>query len=160
MMNVMNRRRILQAAGGIVGLGVLGATPVAAGRNDNRRRRSAEPVALEPGDVVAQTADPSASNFDTAFTFWRVDHGVSYSEAEYREPARTGPDVYNLGGYAGGSFWFGVSAPDDQGIQHKIDHTGQVAFYMRDSTTGEWRSLKAQFNGKGDLLHVNGVEPV
>lgn len=68
--------------------------------------------------------------------------------------------LYTLGGFSGGSFWFGVTRPDSDGIQHEIEHKGQVALYMRDSTTGDWRSLKAQFDGQNELLHVNGVEPV
>lgn len=140
-------------------LGALGPTPALA-KNDNSRRHEAEPVELESGDVVELVSDPGAGNFDEEFTYWRVDHGVAYDESEYREPARTGPDVFELDGSDVGSFWFGVSAPDEDGIQHEFDHKGQVALYMKESETGEWKSLKAQFDGKGDLLHVNGIEPV
>lgn len=155
----MQRRRFVRIGGSIAALGALGAEPVLADHDDNSRRSEAELVDLEPGDVVEQTADPSRDNFDEEFTFWRVDHGVEYTESEYREPARTGPDVFHLGGSDVGSVWFGVSAPDDDGIQHPIDHTGQVAWYLKEEGTGEWKELRAQFTGQHELLHVNGVEP-
>lgn len=155
----LSRRRALRIGGSIAAAGALGATPALADHNDNSRRHEAEPVDLEPGDDVERTSDPSQSNFEEEFTFWRVDHGVEFTESEYPEPARTGPDVFHLGASSTGSFWFGVSAPDQNGIQHEINHTGQVAFYMLEAGTDEWTSLKAQFTGTGDLLHVNGVAP-
>jgi hypothetical protein len=152
----MQRRKFVIGVGS---LAAVGASPAVANHNNNRRRSEAEPVDLESGDVVAKTADPSQANFEEEFTYWRVDHGIVYTESEYREPARTGPDVYHLGGGDYESFWFGVSGPDDDGVQHEINHKGQVAFYMLEEGTGEWKSLKVQFNGKGELIHVNGVEP-
>lgn len=155
----MERRKFARIGGSIAALGVLGVEPVLAGHNDNSRRRQAEPVELEPGDVVAIRSDQSQDNFDKEFTYWRVDHGVEFTESEYREPARTGPDVFHLDASDVESFWFGVSAPDGDGIQHEVNHKGQVAFYMKERGSDDWKSLKAQFDGRGDLLHVNGVEP-
>lgn len=159
----MYRRHILKASGGIISLGVLGATPALA-HKDNHRRSEAELVDLDPGDVVEKTSDPSQSNFDEQFTFWRVNHGIDYDESEYREPARTGPEVFHGGGSSVGANWFGVSAPDEDGIQHPIDHKGEAAWYLGvdtddDGEADEWYELRAQFNGKNELLNVNGVEP-
>lgn len=128
----------------------------------NNLRSKAEEIDLDEGDVVEKTSDPDAPNFEEEFTFWRVDHGVAYDESVYREPARVGPKNFCLGGFAGGSFWFGVSAPDADGIQHKIDHKGGVDLYLQPDAgdNDTWMSLRVQFDGRGNLLHVNGVEPV
>lgn len=126
---------------------------------DNSKRSEATPIDLDPGDIEVVTTDVGAANFDETFDYYVVRHGVEYDEAVYREPARTGPDNFRLGESDAGAFWFSVSAPDADGVQHRIDHRGQVAFFMKDADTGEWMSLKAQFNGKGELVHVNGVKP-
>ncbi|WP_276253180.1 hypothetical protein [Halomontanus rarus] len=72
-----------------------------------------------------------------------VRHGITYDDADYRAPARVGPHVVD----------------DDEGIQQPTDHKGQVAIYMLESETGEWKELKVQFNSQGELVHVNGVRP-
>lgn len=154
-MGTMYRRRVLQTTGSIVGLGALGANTALA--NDNRRRNEAELVELSPGDIEVQTSDPDASNFEEEFTYYVVRFGFEYDEAEYREPARTGPEVFGLGGSGAGAFWFGVSAPDGDGIQHEVQHRGQVSLYLR--VGDEWREIRAQFNGRGELVNVNGVRP-
>lgn len=161
----MKRRHVLQTVGGIAGLSMMGATSAASQRDrggrgrDNRRRRDAEP--LEGITVEAETSDPEADNFAEEFTYYvvRFPEGFEYDESEYREPARTGPDVYDLGGSDSGAFWFGVSGPDEDGIQHEIDHRGQVALFLRDAETGDWYEVRAQFDGHGDLVHVNGASP-
>lgn len=131
-----------------------------ASEKGNSLRAVAEPVELEEGDVEVKTSDPSASNFDEEFTYYVMRHGVEYDRAVYREPARLGGENFDLTGSDVGSFWFGVSAPED-GVQHKIDHQGQVSLYFVVENEGEdeVRSLKVQFNGQGELLHANGVEP-
>lgn len=123
----------------------------------------AEPVDLEEGDVEVKTSDPNASNFEEEFTYYVVRHGVEYDRAVYREPARLGGENFDLTGSDVGSFWFGVSAPDTGGVQHKIDHKGQVSLYFIIENDGdgdvEVKSLQVQFNGKGELLRANGIEP-
>lgn len=124
----------------------------------NNLRSKADPIELDEGDVVAKTSDPAQDNFDEEFVFWRVDHGKEYDRAVYRESARLGPDNFCLTGSEVGAFWFGVSAPDEDGVQHEIDHQGQATLYF-EVDDGEWLSLTAQFDGQGNLRDVNGVEP-
>ncbi len=131
-----------------------------ASEKGNSLHAVAEPVELEEGDVEVKTSDPNASNFEEEFTYYVVRHGVEYDRAVYREPARLGGENFDLTGSDVGSFWFGVSAPED-GVQHKIDHQGQVSLYFIVENEGEdeVKSLKVQFNGQGKLLHANSVEP-
>lgn len=123
----------------------------------NSLRSIAEPVDLEEGDVEVEQSDPSASNFDEEFTYYVVRNIGEYDSALYREPARLGGDNFELSGSSVGSFWFGVTGPGEDGLQHKIDHQGQISLYLEED--GTWRSLTLQFNGQGELLHVNGVSP-
>ncbi len=123
----------------------------------NSLRSEATLIDLEEGDVEIQVSDESAANFDEEFTYYVVRGLPEYDRAIYREPARLGGQNVELGGWDGGSFWFGVTAPDENGIQHPIEHKGQVSLYLE--VDGEWQWLKVQFNGKGELLSVNGVEP-
>ncbi|WP_312910659.1 hypothetical protein [Natronosalvus caseinilyticus] len=157
----MNRRHVLQTAGGIAGASILGTTGVLARQDqggqgrDNRRRRDAE--LLEGVMVETKTSDPEAANFEEEFTYYVVRFPGEYTFEEYREPARTGPDVYGLSG-SGNAFWFGVSAPDEDGIQHEIQHRGQAVLYLTDDE-GNWYEVRARFDGQGNLVNVNGVSP-
>lgn len=117
-----------------------------------------DPVELEEGDVEAQAASESDTNFTSDFTYYVVHHDQDYDKAIYREPARLGGGNVELSGSTTGSFWFGVSAPDDDGIQSEINHQGKVLLYLE--TEDGWKSLEAQFDGQGELQHVNGVSPV
>lgn len=165
----MKRRHVLKVAGSIAGAGLVGAVPVGAeshtgtapGRTNDRgnwiRGRS------ELVDVVSveeKTSDPSADNFEDEFTYWRVTFDtLTYDTWVYREPARLGGGNYvveGVGGAERGSFWYGVTAPDGNGIQHEIVHEGQAIQYY--DTPGGWMELTATFED-GDLLDVNGVEP-
>lgn len=165
-----NRRGFLRVAGGLAGLGAVGVTPVAAqgppahppGRTNDRGnwpRGEAEELAVS--EVLARTADPAADNFEEAFTFYRVTfEPVTYDTWVYREPSRLGGGNFvadELGGVTSSRFWHGVSAPDEDGIQHEIVHTGPADQYFE--TDDGWRSLVARF-ADGELLEVNGVEPV
>ena len=145
----------------ILAMGMLAGTAMAGkgAGNSNSLRAQATPVELDPGDVEILESDTDADNFEEEFTYYVVRHGIEYEEASYRGPARLGPENHVLGGSDAGSFWFGVSAPDpEDGIQSEIVHKGQENLYMKDSN-GDWHSLKVQFNGKGELLHVNGEAP-
>lgn len=116
-----------------------------------------EPAELDEGDVKAQAASESEANFESDFTYYEVSHGLDYEEAIYREPARLGGDNVELSGSSTGSFWFGVSGPDEDGVQSEINHQGKTLLYLK--TDEGWKSLEAQFNGEGELQHVNGVSP-
>lgn len=118
---------------------------------------TSEPVELEEGDVEVQTASEGDANFESNFEYYKVDHGVDYDKAIYREPARLGGDNVELSGDASGSFLFGVSGPNDEGIQSEVNHQGKTMLYL--NTDDGWKSLEAQFNGEGELQHVNGVSP-
>lgn len=115
----------------------------------------AEPVELEEGDVEVKTADSNEANFKNDFTYYVVHHDQEYESAIYREPARLGGENVELSGSTVGSFWLGVSAPDENGIQSEINHQGMVTLYME--TEDGWKSLEAQFDGEGELQSVNGV---
>lgn len=127
-----------------------GDEPICDERHNNLSSQ-ADPIELEDGDVEEKTA---TNDDGEEVTFWVVHHGVEYQRAVYREPARLGPDNFCLGGSDVGSFWFGIAGPD----LTRIEHQGQVRLYFEDAN-GDWHSLRAQFDGRGQLLHVNGVEP-
>lgn len=165
--------------GGVLTLSALGTTPVLAnnhqGSPPNFPPGSNAPVdrgthlvsRSEPLDVTSvteQPSDPTRSNFDDEFTFWRVDfEEVTFHDRwVYREPVRLGGGenfvLDGLGGSTVDAFWYGVSVPDEDGVHHDIDHTGRVTSYY-ETAPDRWRSLAAQFNGRHELLRVNGVEP-
>lgn len=125
----------------------------------NSLRSVAEPVDLEEGDVEVEQSDPSASNFEEEFTFYKVAfEEITYDKWVYREAARLGGDNFVADSPStSDAFWYGVSSPDGNDIQHEISHKGQVTQYF--VTDDEVKSLTAQFNGQGELLHVNGVSP-
>lgn len=115
-----------------------------------------EPVELEPGDVEVQTSDPGADNFEEAFDYYVVRHGIDYDNAVYREPGRLGGDNFELAASSVGSYWFGVSGPDEDGVQSEIVHDGTVWVYF--DTGDGWQHLKLEF-ADGELLSANGVSP-
>lgn len=128
-------------------------------RADSGNSLSSESEPLRVIEVLEQTSDPSQGNFEEEFTFYKVTYQeVSYDTWVYREPARLGGDNFVLEGLdaTSNSFWYGVSAPDENGIQHEIVHQGQAIQYF--DTSDGWESLTAQFDN-GELLDVNGVEP-
>lgn len=81
---------------------------------------------------------------------------ADFKQLVYREPAHLGPEHHCLGSGSYDSFWFGVSGPDKSGTQHEIDHKGKVFLYFKKN--GQWKPLYAQFDGKGNLVRVNGVK--
>lgn len=125
----------------------------------NSARSVAEPAVIT--EVSAEVADPSASNFEEEFTYYVVRfEDIDHAEWTYREPVRLGGngDVSMEWNATSSAFWFGVTAPDGDGIQHEIKHKGQVSMYY-ETADGDVYSIIAQFNGKGELKHVNGVAP-
>jgi hypothetical protein len=126
----------------------------------NSARSVAEPAVIT--SVEAEVSDPDRANFEEEFTYYvvrfeTIENVVNWT---YREPAvRGGNNDYSIvtsGSWS--AFWFGVSGPDGSGIQHPVDHKGQVSMYY-ETQDGDVYSIIAQFNGKGELLHVNGVRP-
>lgn len=170
----MQRRNILKLTAGIVGFGIVGVNPVAAGShpsnppgqtNDRGNWIRGKSELVNVLTVEEITSDPTASNFEEEFTYWKVSYEPqSWDTWVYREPARLGGGnfVWEVGAcYTfSGSFWYGVSAPDNDGIQHEIVHDGQATQYFdtADCGGGGWTEITAQF-ADGQLLHVNGVEP-
>jgi hypothetical protein len=157
----------LDAESATIGVVTSKAAPGRELHRGNWLASQAEP--LEVTEVLAQTSDPTRANFEEEFTFWRVtfEPAVDYVAWIYREPARGDfnpaqpgrsnfvfdcPEICS----SGNRFWYGVTAPGADGIQHEIVHRGAVHQYFITSE-GDVRSLVAQFNGKGELLHVNGV---
>jgi hypothetical protein len=125
----------------------------------NSARSVAEPAVIT--SVEAEVSNPDADNFDEEFTYYVVRfEDIDHVGWTYREPARLGGngDVSMDWDATSGAFWFGVSAPDADGIQHEIGHKGQASMYY-ETEDGDVYSIVAQFNGKGELLHVNGVAP-
>lgn len=168
----MRRRNFVTIGGSIVGLGLVGVTPALADDHDspdtppgatnahgNWIRGQADDVTVT--EVLERTADPEASNFEEEFTFWRVTfEEQTYDTWVYREPSRLGGGNFvldNLSGATSDRFWYGVTAPDGDGIQHEIVHDGQAIQYFE--TPNGWTELTAKFDD-GELEDVNGVEPV
>ena len=122
--------------------------------NNNRLRSIAEPVSLEAGDVRIVPFN--------GFDFFTVEHGLGNGETGYTdylwcEPVRRGGASDCTVADPGEPFdtlYLGISAPPNQ---EQIEHKGQVSVYY--DTPEGWKSIIAQFNGQGQLLHVNGVEP-
>lgn len=123
----------------------------------NSARSEATPAEIT--SVVAETSDPGAANFEEEFTYYVIRfEEIDHVQWTYREPARLGGKNHEAEwASTSTAFWFGVTAPDGDGIQHEIAHKGQVNMYY-ETPDGDIYSITAQFNGKGDLLHVNGVE--
>jgi hypothetical protein len=125
--------------------------------NGNSARSVAEPATIT--SVEAEVSNPAAANFEEEFTYYVVRFDpIDHVHWTYREPARLGGSNTSVA-WAGTSnaFWFGVTAPDSQGIQHNFDHKGQVSMYY-ETADGDVYSIIAQFNGKGELISVNGVK--
>lgn len=125
----------------------------------NSARSVAEPATI--ASVEAQASNPEAGNFEEEFTYYVVRFDdIDHIEWTYREPVRLGGngDVSMNWDATSNAFWFGVSAPDNDGIQHEVKHKGQVSMYY-ETADGDVYSVIAQFNGKGELKHVNGVAP-
>ncbi|QBI20794.1 hypothetical protein ER308_15285 [Egibacter rhizosphaerae] len=118
----------------------------------NSLASQAEPVELEPGDISAGTLEDGTE-------FITVDHQIVADHGEYdtlvqREPTRyKGNEVDHDPGQFNAA-WVGIAGPQGPEIAHK----GQMTWYY-DTEDNGWVSLTFQFNGKGELLHVNGVSP-
>lgn len=118
--------------------------------NGNSIRSQATPVNLEASDVSPHTCQDTEGN---DVEYYAIEHGIGeYDQVVWREPARIGGS--NFIDTAGGDFdtlYLGVGGPDCPGVQHK----GQVSVYYE--VDGDWKSIVAQFNAKGELLSVNGI---
>lgn len=162
------KRTLILAMAVVMALGMTG-TALAQGQGkgkgpSDRAERGNSLVAIsEPAEiesVTAQTSNPDAVNFEDEFTFYRVDfEPVEYDRWVYREPSRLGSDNHVAGSpdATASAFWFGVTGPDADGIQHEIVHDGTVWSYYVDDE-GSVKHLQAEFSD-GELLHVNGVQP-
>jgi hypothetical protein len=115
----------------------------------------ATPVELEPGDVLLRDL-----SLNGTYDYVEVRHNIAETYAGYttlvqREPNRIGgqnrvthnPTNYN-------EAWLSILGPEGPGVHHK----GTFSWYY-EVDDNEWVSLKFQFNGKGELLNVNGVAP-
>jgi hypothetical protein len=118
----------------------------------NSARSVAAPVELTAGDLGA-----SMCQNDVDVAFYTVQHNLGSNEGAadaiiWREPTRLGGQNVSIGGGAWDTLYLGVSGPECGDIQHK----GQVSvsYQYEDETF----SIVAQFNGKGELLSVNGVK--
>jgi hypothetical protein len=113
--------------------------------------------AVEVSEVRAEVADPTRANFDEQFIYYRVSYEeVTYENHLYREVNRLDGN-FEFGAGTSSRFWFGVTGPDADGIQHQTVHpTGKAVQYFR--TDEGWKHLTATFED-GRLVDVNGVEP-
>ncbi|TVR71148.1 MAG: hypothetical protein EA415_11750 [Sphaerobacteraceae bacterium] len=120
-----------------------------------------QPSVAERGNALAsQATQVELTEDDVRFvqfgdvSYVAIDHNLGgWDNLVWREPARlggqnnvSGPDSFN-------TLYLGVAGPDGGGVAHK----GQVSVYYE--INGEWSSIIAQFDGKGELVHVNGVAP-
>lgn len=122
---------------------------------------------LERGNWLSGVAEPVALTSDDVRTitlangteYVVVDHGIAtdhdgYTTLVQREPARYKQNVVTYAPANFDSAWLGVTGPKGTSIGHK----GELNWYY-EVADGEWVSLTFAFNGKGKLLHVNGVTP-
>ena len=122
------------------------------GAADRGNSLKSESVPAEIISVETKVSDWNASDFTYyVVSFKNIDDNVQWT---YREPARIGGQNHSVkwSGSAN-AFWFGVTGPGGSQIEHK----GQVNMYYE--TADKTYSITAQFNGQGELLHVNGVQP-
>jgi hypothetical protein len=105
----------------------------------------ATPVELEPEAITFSEINGVA--------YVRVQHDIGdYAKLVQREPARYKQNVVDETGGSFNAAWLGIT--DAEGTP--VAHRGQLAWYYEVSE-GEWVSLTFQFDGEGELLHVNGV---
>jgi hypothetical protein len=112
--------------------------------------------AVNVTEVRAEVADPTKVNFDDQFIYYRVTYEeVTYENHLYREVNRLDGN-FEFGAGTSSRFWYGVSGPDEDGIQHQVVHDGTVVQYFR--TEEGWKHLTATFED-GRLLEINDKEP-
>ena len=112
----------------------------------------AEPVALTADDVSIVTL-PNGTEYVVVNHRIAVDND-GYDTLVQREPARYKQNVVDTDPVNYDSAWLGISGPRGSSISHK----GELNWYY-EVGPNEWVSLTFQFNGKGELQHVNGVTP-
>lgn len=83
--------------------------------------------------------------------YYRIQHDLEATAEQtvWNEPVKYAND--NQVATGGGTFdalW--LYAPS-----HDLGHKGQVTVYY--NIDGAWQHITAQFNGKGELVHVNGA---
>jgi hypothetical protein len=118
-----------------------------------------KPDIAERGNALAsQATQVELTEDDVRFvqfgdiTYVAVDHNLGgWDSLVWREPSRLGGQNAVSGADSFNTLYLGVAGPDGSGVAHK----GKVSVYYE--IDGEWLSIIAQFNGNGELLHVNGV---
>jgi hypothetical protein len=112
--------------------------------------------AVEVSEVRAEVADPTRANFNEQFIYYRVTYEeITYESHLYREVNRLNGN-FEFGAGTSSRFWYGVTGPDTDGIQHQVVHDGLVVQYFR--TDEGWKHLTATFE-EGRLVDVNDVKP-
>lgn len=109
----------------------------------------AVPVVINAGDIGSVTC----ANGNTYYT---VQHnlGANHGSADdilWREPNRLGGQNVSFGGGIWNTLYLGIANAQCAAIRHK----GQVTVYY--VYGNDVYSITAEFNGKGELLSVNGV---
>lgn len=112
----------------------------------------AQPVELTPDDI-------STGTLANGTEYVTIDHRIAadhdgYTTLVQREPVRYKHNVVDTAPANFNSAWLGISGPSGPEIAHK----GPMQWYY-EVGDDEWVSLTFQFNGKGELVHVNGVRP-
>jgi hypothetical protein len=147
------RRSFIAMMAMVFAFGMLAAPALANGpdRGNNSARSMATAVELSADDLGASMCDNGED-----VRFYTVQHNLGSElgpadDITFREPARTGPENVSVGGGAWDTLYLAVTGPECG----EIEHRGQVTVnyhYGDDIYT-----IVAQFNGKGELLRVNGV---
>jgi hypothetical protein len=149
------KRSIVVALTALLALGMVAGPAVAnpgQGQGNNSARAVAEQVELTADDLGASMCQNGEDvRFYTVQHNLGSEHGAA-DDITFREPARTGPENVSVGGGAWDTLYLAVSGPECGDIQHRGQVT--VNYHYGDDIY----QIVAQFNGKGELLRVNGVK--
>jgi hypothetical protein len=136
----------------VLAFGMLTAPAFANGKGNSARSVSI-PVELTADDLGASMCENGVD-----VRFYTVQHNLgsevgAADDITFREPPRLGgQENVSVGDGTWDVLYLGVSGPECGDIQHKGQVT--VDYFIGDDIY----TIVAQFNGKGELLHVKGVK--
>lgn len=147
-------RKLTGALTLLFALGLMAGPALASGpslERGNWLSGEATPVELTAENVTVGTLADGTE-------YVTVNHRIAaryggYDTLVQREPARYQHNVVEHDPINYNSAWLGILGPQGPAVPHQ----GPLTWYYR--TAEGWVSLTFQFDGQGELLHVNGVTP-